>query len=182
MSSGAFDTVLADLKKQVEAIGDVDIRTRLLQQLEDLERQVLGNKNPFKLLVNSIKAYNAAADGTPEKSKKFSQMFESIADSIGFVKEGFDSVVNGLKELGMAGDGVTQEMLGDISNMIGGAGQLAKGIATSNPMDMIQGALALSPLPYPYLIAPAAALSVKWLNTKSSSRHCNVYIAKLHGV
>lgn len=143
LSSGAFDTVLTDLKKQVEAIGDIDIRTRLLQQLEDLERQVLGNKNPFKLLVNSIKAYNAAADGTPEKSKKFSQMFESIADSIGFVKEGFDSVVNGLKELGMAGDEVTQEMLGDISNMIGGAGQLAKGIATSNPMDMIQGGIGL---------------------------------------
>lgn len=70
-------------------------------------------------------------------------MFESIADSIGFVKEGFDSVVNGLKELGMAGDEVTQEMLGDISNMIGGAGQLAKGIATSNPMDMIQGGIGL---------------------------------------
>lgn len=26
MSSGAFDTILADLKKQVETIGDVDIK------------------------------------------------------------------------------------------------------------------------------------------------------------
>ncbi len=143
LSSGAFDNILASLKTQVEGIADVDIKTRLMQQLEDLERQVLGNKNPFKLLVNSIKAYNAAADGTPEKSKKFSQMFESIAGSIDFVKEGFDSVVNGLKELGLAGDDVTQELLGDISNMIGGAGQLAKGIATSNPMDMIQGGIGL---------------------------------------
>lgn len=143
LSSGAFDTILADLKKQVETIGDVDIKTRLSQQLEQLEQQVLGNKNPFKLLVNSIKAYNSAADGTPEKSKKFAQMFDSIAGSIDFVKQGFDSVVNGLKELGLAGDEVTQEMLGDISNMIGGAGQLAKGIATSNPMDIISGGVGL---------------------------------------
>lgn len=143
LSSSAFDTILADLKAQVEAIGDVDIKQRLMQQLEDLQRQVQGSKNPFKLLVNSIKAYNAAADNTPEKSKKFSQMFESIAGSIEFVKQGFDSVVDGLKELGLAGDEVTQEMLGDISNMIGGAGQLAKGIATSNPMDMIQGGIGL---------------------------------------
>lgn len=143
LSSGAFDTILADLKKQVETIGDVDIKTRLSNQLEQLEQQVLGNKNPFKLLVNSIKAYNSAADGTPEKSKKFAQMFGSIAGSIDFVKQGFDSVVNGLKELGLAGDEVTQEMLGDISNMIGGAGQLAKGIATSNPMDIISGGVGL---------------------------------------
>lgn len=143
LSSSAFDSVLANLKKQVDAIGDVDIRTRLMQQLEDLERQVLGNRNPFKLLVNSIKAYNAAANGTPEKGKKFKQMFESIAGSIDTVKQGFDSVVSGLKELGLAGDDVTQEMLGDISNMIGGAGQLAKGIATSNPMDIISGGVGL---------------------------------------
>lgn len=143
LSSSAFDSILANLKKQVEAIGDVDIKTRLMQQLEDLERQVLGNRNPFKLLVNSIKAYNAAANGTPEKGKKFKQMFESIAGSIDFVKQGFDNVVNGLKELGLAGDEVTQELLGDISNMIGGAGQLAKGIATSNPMDIISGGVGL---------------------------------------
>lgn len=143
LSSGAFDSVLADIKRQVEAIGDVDIKARLTQQLEQLEQQVLGNRNPFKLLVNSIKAYNAAADGTPEKGKKFAQMFDSIAGSIDFVKKGFDSVVNGLKELGLAGDEVTQEMLGDISDMMGGASQLAKGIATTNPMDIISGGVGL---------------------------------------
>lgn len=143
LSSSAFDEVLTKLKTQVEAIGDVDIKTRLMQQLEELERQVLGNKNPFKLLVNSIKAYNAAADGTPEKSKKFAQMFDSIAGSIDFVKQGFDSVVGGLKELGLAGDEVTQDLLGDISNMMGGAAQLAKGISTSNPMDIISGGVGL---------------------------------------
>ena len=143
LSSSAFDEVLAKLKTQVEAIGDVDIKTRLMQQLEELERQVLGNKNPFKLLVNSIKAYNAAADGTPEKSKKFAQMFDSIAGSIDSVKQGFDSVVGGLKELGLAGDEVTQDLLGDISNMMGGAAQLAKGISTSNPMDIISGGVGL---------------------------------------
>ena len=143
LSSSAFSTVLANLKKQVETIGDADIKSRLMQQLEELERRILGNRNPFKLLVNSIKAYNAAADGTPEKSKKFAQMFDSIAGSIDFVKQGFDSVVNGLKELGLAGDEVMQELLGDISNMMGGASQLAKGISETNPIEILSGGISL---------------------------------------
>ena len=143
LSSGAFDRILQTLRQQVEQIGDVDVRTKLMNQLDGLERQVQGSKNPFKLLVNSIKEYNKAADGSPEKGKKFSQMFESISGSIGFVKEGFDSVVNGLKELGLAGDEMTQEMLGDISNMLAGADQLAKGIATGDPLSIIQGGVSL---------------------------------------
>lgn len=143
LSSSAFSTVLANLKKQVKTIGDADIKSRLMQQLEELERRILGNRNPFKLLVNSIKAYNAAADGTPEKSKKFAQMFDSIAGSIDFVKQGFDSVVNGLKELGLAGDEVMQELLGDISNMMGGASQLAKGISETNPIEILSGGISL---------------------------------------
>jgi tape measure domain-containing protein len=143
LSSGAFDELVKSLRKQVEQIGDVDVKRQLSDQLDDLEKQITGSKNPFKLLVNSIKAYNAAVDGTTDKSKKFSKMFESIADSIDFVKEGFDNVVGGLKELGLAGDEVTQEMLEDVSKMMEGASQLAKGISTSNPMDILSGGISL---------------------------------------
>lgn len=43
--------------------------------------------------------------------------------------------------MGMAGDEVNQKLLGDISELIGSAGTLAKGIASGNPMEIIQGGI-----------------------------------------
>ncbi|KXU57860.1 tape measure protein [Prevotella bivia] len=143
LSSSAFDNILQKLRAMVAGIADADIKGALQKQLDDLEVQTQGERNPFKLLVNSIKEYNAAADGSTEKTAKFKKMFTSIGASISMVKDGFDSVVNGLKDLGLAGDEVTQELLGDISNMMGGAATLAKGIATGNPMDIISGGVSL---------------------------------------
>lgn len=143
LSSSAFDNILQKLRAMVAGIADADIKGALQKQLDDLEIQTQGERNPFKLLVNSIKEYNAAADGSTEKSVKFKKMFTSIGASISMVKDGFDSVVNGLKDLGLAGDEATQELLGDISEMIGGAATLAKGIATGNPMDIISGGVSL---------------------------------------
>jgi len=142
LSSSAFNEIVESLRKQVEAIKDADIRGALLGQLEGLESQVLGNKNPFKLLTNAIKEYKNAENDL-SKSKSLSKMFGSLADSIDMVKGAFDSVVGGLTELGLAGDEVTQELLGDISEMMGGAATLAKGISTGNPMDIIQGGVSL---------------------------------------
>ena len=45
--------------------------------------------------------------------------------------------------MGLAGDEVTQQLLGDIGEMIGSAGQLATGIATGNPLGIIQGSIGL---------------------------------------
>lgn len=143
LSSSAFDNILQKLRAMVAGIADADIKGALQKQLDDLEVQTQGERNPFKLLVNSIKEYNAAADGSIEKTAKFKKMFTSIAASISMVKDGFDSVVNGLKDLGLAGDEVTQELLGDISEMMGGAATLAKGISTGNPMDIISGGVSL---------------------------------------
>lgn len=143
LSSSAFDAILEELRKMVQGIEDSNVRAALNAQLDGLQQQVVGSKNPFKLLVDSIKQYNKAADGTIEKKQQFAQMFTAIGSSIDMVKGSFDSIVGGLKEMGLAGDEMTQEMLGDISNLMGGAGQLAKGIASGNPMDIIQGGVSL---------------------------------------
>lgn len=143
LSSSAFDAILEELRKMVQGIEDSNVRAALNAQLDGLQQQVVGSKNPFKLLVDSIKQYNKAADGTIEKKQQFAQMFTAIGSSIDLVKGSFDSVVGALKDMGLAGDEMTQEMLGDISNLMGGAGQLAKGIASSNPMDIIQGGVSL---------------------------------------
>ncbi|MEB3375469.1 hypothetical protein SFC43_27300 [Bacteroides sp. CR5/BHMF/2] len=59
------------------------------------------------------------------------------------VNECFDSVIGGLKNMGLAGDEETQKLLGSISNMVGSAGELAGGIASMNPAAMISGAVGL---------------------------------------
>lgn len=143
LSSSAFDAILEELRKMVQGIKDSNVRAALNAQLDGLQQQVVGSKNPFKLLVDSIKQYNKAADGTIEKKQQFAQMFTAIGGSIDMVKGSFDSIVGALKDMGLAGDEMTQEMLGDISNLMGGAGTLAKGIATMNPVDMIQGGVTL---------------------------------------
>lgn len=143
LSSSAFDAILEELRKMVQGIKDSNVRAALNEQLNGLQAQVVGSKNPFKLLVDSIKQYEKAADGTIEKKQQFAQMFTAISGSIDMVKGSFDSIVGALKDMGLAGDEMTQEMLGDISNLMGGAGQLAKGIASGNPMDIIQGGVSL---------------------------------------
>lgn len=143
LSSSAFDAILEELRKMVQGIKDSNVRAALNAQLDGLQQQVVGSKNPFKLLVDSIKQYEKAADGTIEKKQQFAQMFTAIGSSIDLVKGSFDSVVGALKDMGLAGDEMTQEILGDISNMMAGSAQLAKGIASGNPLDIIQGGVSL---------------------------------------
>ena len=66
--------------------------------------------------------------------------FDKAAD---LVKGSFDAVTGALSNMGLAGDEVTQQLLGDIGEMIGSAGQLATGIATGNPLGIIQGSIGL---------------------------------------
>ena len=143
LSSSAFDAILEELRKMVQGIQDSNVRAALNAQLDGLQQQVVGGKNPFKLLVDSIKQYEKAADGTIEKKQQFVQMFTAIGSSIDLVKGSFDSIVGALKDMGLAGDEMTQEILGDISNMMAGSAQLAKGIASGNPLDIIQGGVSL---------------------------------------
>lgn len=143
LSSSAFDAILEELRKMVQGIQDSNVRAALNAQLDGLQQQVVGSKNPFKLLVDSIKQYEKAADGTIEKKQQFTQMFTAIGSSIDLVKGSFDSIVGALKDMGLAGDEMTQEILGDISNMMAGSAQLAKGIASGNPLDIIQGGVSL---------------------------------------
>lgn len=142
LGSSAFDKIVAGLRKQVEAVGDVDIKNDLLKQLEQLEQQTQGMKNPFKQLVKSIKEYKAAGDDV-SKQKALAKTFTSLANSIDIVSKSFDAVVGGLKKMGAAGDEETQGMLDDVGGLVEGAGQLAAGYASMNPAQMIEGAVGM---------------------------------------
>ncbi|WP_294591642.1 phage tail tape measure protein [uncultured Bacteroides sp.] len=109
-----------------------------LEQAEEKIRTI----NPFKKLIDHIKEYKKAEDDATKKSS-LKDIFKDVSSSLSLVKSGLDSVVGGLKDMGIAGDEETQKLLGSISNIVGSASELASGIATMNPASMISGAVGL---------------------------------------
>ena len=112
---------IAELNKRKVTIG-LDVQGE--EQLAVLEAA-------FKKEVGESKSVGAALKET----------FSSVSGSIDFVKGSFNSVIGGMKKMGVTMDEETEVVLNDIGEMMDGASQLAKGIATSNPLSIIQGSV-----------------------------------------
>ena len=117
------------------------------KELEALRERIdkvngeIREKNPFAALKDAMGNYKKAEDDAVKKSA-LKEMFASSSGVLNQVKGSFDAVTDALKNMGLAGDEATQQVMGDISQMIGSAGQLAKGLATGgNPLDIIQGSI-----------------------------------------
>lgn len=108
-------------------------------KLQDAKKEV-ETRNPFKALVNGIKEYSSATDDEAKK-KSFTKMFEGASASIDLVGGAFDAVVGGLEKMGVSMDDQTKAVLNDISGIAQGASTLAQGIATGNPLAIIQGSI-----------------------------------------
>ena len=99
-------------------------------------------RNPFKALISSIKDYGKAADDESKK-KALTNMFESASSAIDLVGGTIDAVTSGLEKMGITMDEETQAIMNDIGGIMDGASQLATGIATGNPLSMIQGSIGI---------------------------------------
>lgn len=117
-----------------------DLET-LKKKIEEMKGEIQ-ERNPFKALISSIKEYSKAADGESKK-KALSNMFESATGAIDLVKGSLDAVVSGMDKMGIAMDDNTQAILGDIGGILDGASQISQGIATGNPLSVIQGSIGL---------------------------------------
>ena len=113
---------------------DLDVVLSKLREAKD----EIQTRNPFKALSTALKDYKKDAS-----KANLSEVFKSVGATADLVKGSFDSVTGALSNMGLAGDEVTQQLLGDIGEMIGSAGQLATGIATGNPLGIIQGSIGL---------------------------------------
>ena len=111
------------------------------QKVQDVKNEIQ-QRNPFKALISSFKEYSNATDDESKK-KSLTKMFSSASASIDMVKGTFDSVVAGLDKMGISADEQTSQVLNDIGGMMEGASQLAQGIATGNPLAIIQGSISL---------------------------------------
>lgn len=99
-------------------------------------------RNPFKALISSIKDYGKAADDESKK-KALTNMFESASGAIDLVGGTLDAVTSGLEKMGITMDEETQAIMNDLGGIMDGASQLATGIATGNPLSMIQGSIGI---------------------------------------
>ena len=113
---------------------DLDVVLSKLREAKD----EIQTRNPFKALSTALKDYKKDAS-----KANLSEVFKSVGATADLVKGSFDAVTGALSNMGLAGDEVTQQLLGDIGEMIGSAGQLATGIATGNPLGIIQGSIGL---------------------------------------
>ena len=114
--------------KELEALRD---------RLEEVNNQIQ-TKNPFKALADAIKRYKETQDKDLKKGA-LKDIFEDAASSINLVKDSFDAVTGALSEMGIVSDEATQQVLGDISNMMSSAAQIASG----TPQGIIQGTAGL---------------------------------------
>lgn len=110
-------------------------------KIEEMKSEIQ-ERNPFKSLVSSIKDYGKAADDESKK-KALTNMFESASGAIDLIGGTLDAVTNGLEKMGVTMDEETQAIVNDIGGIIEGAGQLVSGIATGNPLSIIQGSIGL---------------------------------------
>lgn len=117
-----------------------DLET-LKNKIKEMQNEIR-ERNPFKSLISSIKEYGKAADDESKK-KALTNMFESASGAIELVGGAFDSITSGLEKMGVTMDEQTQAIIGDIGGILDGAGQVASGIATGNPLSIIQGSVGL---------------------------------------
>lgn len=115
----------------------------IMQQLNNAKNEVQ-KRNPFIALRDSLRALrkDAGTDGAGTAAS-LKPVFESLAGSIAFVRQSIDSVTNGLKTMRVTMDEETEAMLQSLNGIMTGAEQLATGIASSNPLGIIQGSVGL---------------------------------------
>lgn len=137
--AGAAKEAFADLL--AEGSSYVDMLRRKIDALNGLkikgELTIEGQKQ--------LDILNAALNKEQGTAKSvgaaFKEHFADIGSSISFVSSCFGSVVSGIKKMGISMDEETEAILGDIGGMLDGASQLSQGIATANPLGIIQGSI-----------------------------------------
>ncbi len=128
---------IVDEKKDSLSATDLKSYTEAIAKAENELRQ----RNPFKGLMQAIKDYQAAADDAAKKDTA-RRIFESASASLDIIKGTLDQVMSSLDELGFLSED-QKKTYSQVSGMMQGAGNVAQGIATNNPLQIIQGSIGL---------------------------------------
>lgn len=135
--AGAAKDAYAGLLSEGSSYADM-----LRRKIAELSRQkvTIGLNIEGEEQLAVLNAALAKEEGTTKTVQEgFKNAFKDIGSSIDLVSSAFDSVVGGIKKMGVSMDEETEAVLGDIGGMLEGAGQFAAGYASMNPAQMIQG-------------------------------------------
>lgn len=168
ISRQTTEQLIADLQRRINAeiaAGNLSKKEgdKMISDLKKAQTEIEGNQNsnnPFARLGAAItgnstaqKAYKdgkANKDIKPEDladledaaNKSRSAMASAAAESLNGVNAILGSVVGGLDQLGMLSDEQKKDAE-NVMGMVGGAANIAMGIATGNPIAIIQGSVDL---------------------------------------
>ena len=137
-------TVAVDFKDTLA--GGVDFADYLKRRIQELQGQkiTLGadfeGEHELDVLIAMLNKVQGTGKSVGEGLK---DTFGSVAGSLDFLTGCFNAVVGGMKKMGIQMDEETEAILGDIGGIMEGASQVAQGIASGNPLGIIQGAITL---------------------------------------
>lgn len=116
-------------RKKTELQGQIDMGVNVgnsMQIIDALIRKVESGKSAGDMMKDALK-----------------DVFSNVGSTLSLVSGTFDSVVSGMEKMGVAMDEETSAILGDIGGILSGASQAAEGIASGNPLAVIQGSITL---------------------------------------
>lgn len=137
-------SVAIDFKATLE--GGADFQTYLRNRIKELEGQKveLGVNFTGQHELDVLIAMLNKVQGTSKSvGDGFKATFADVGSSIQFIAGAFDAVTNGMRKMGIQMDEETEAILGDIGGILEGAQGIATGIATGNPLSIIQGSISL---------------------------------------
>lgn len=153
MSSSDWTTLFGDLETlTIEKM--IELRDKLeaewsklnlspeqLKAIRDQMNQVtehIQNKNPFKALTEALKAYKKE-----QSTLNLKNLTGAVVASANYINDNLQSVFSSLDNLGVKGMEEASKIASDITGIVGEAGNLAMGIATGNPLQIVQASIGL---------------------------------------
>lgn len=115
-------------------------KKRELQGKIDMGVKVGNSMQVIDALIRKVESGKSAGDLMKDALK---DVFSNVGSTLSLVSGTFDSVVQGMEKMGIAMDEETAAILGDIGGILSGASQAAEGIASGNPLAVIQGSISL---------------------------------------
>ncbi|MBO5187480.1 MAG: hypothetical protein J6B91_10675 [Prevotella sp.] len=137
-------TVAVDFKSTLDEGADfTDYLKKRIEKLQGLKIK-LGAEFTGQHELDVLIAMLNKVQGTGKSvGQGLKDSFSDAASSIQFISGCFDAVVGGMKKMGISMDEETEAILGDIGGIMEGAQNVAQGIATGNPLSIIQGSITL---------------------------------------
>lgn len=124
---GTYLEYLKNKKKELQ--GKIDMGVDVGNSMEVLDA-----------MINKVESGKSSSDLLRDALK---DTFSSVSSSLSFVKGAFDSVIDGMSKMGISMDEETEAIMNDIGGILEGSAQLSEGIASGNPLSIVQGSIGL---------------------------------------